>query len=75
MVGAYTLLIAANALAWTWAVAEFASRPALLGTAFLAYFRVALRGRCGADGADALPMTQGLDEYSDIDALDLCQEL
>jgi nickel/cobalt transporter (NiCoT) family protein len=37
MVGAYTLLIAANALAWTWAVAEFASRPALLGTAFLAY--------------------------------------
>jgi nickel/cobalt transporter (NiCoT) family protein len=37
MVGAYTLLIAANALAWTWAVAEFDNRPALLGTAFLAY--------------------------------------
>ena len=37
MVGAYTLLIAANALAWTWAVAEFANRPALLGTGFLAY--------------------------------------
>jgi len=33
MVGAYTLLIAANALAWTWG----ANRPALLGTGFLAY--------------------------------------
>ena len=37
LIGAYTLLLAANALAWTWALVEFANRPALLGTAFLAY--------------------------------------
>jgi nickel/cobalt transporter (NiCoT) family protein len=37
MVGVYTLLISANVLAWTWAAVEFADRPALLGTAFLAY--------------------------------------
>jgi nickel/cobalt transporter (NiCoT) family protein len=33
----YALLIAANAAAWLWALAAFADRPALLGTAFLAY--------------------------------------
>ena len=33
----YTLLIAANVGAWSWAWIAFADRPALLGTAFLAY--------------------------------------
>jgi nickel/cobalt transporter (NiCoT) family protein len=37
MLGIYALLVAANALAWMWALAEFAGQPALLGTAFLAY--------------------------------------
>jgi high-affinity nickel-transport protein len=33
----YVLLVAANAAAWLWALVAFAERPALLGTAFLAY--------------------------------------
>jgi nickel/cobalt transporter (NiCoT) family protein len=33
----YTLLIAANIAAWAWAWAAFADRPALLGTALLAW--------------------------------------
>jgi high-affinity nickel-transport protein len=33
----FTLLIAANIAAWTWAWVAFSDRPALLGTAFLAY--------------------------------------
>lgn len=33
----YGILIAANLGAWIWACAAFANRPALLGTAFLAY--------------------------------------
>jgi high-affinity nickel-transport protein len=33
----YVILIAANAGAWLWAWGAFADRPALLGTAFLAY--------------------------------------
>jgi high-affinity nickel-transport protein len=37
MIAVYSLLLGANALAWTWASVEFANRPALLGTAFLAY--------------------------------------
>jgi len=35
--GLYAFLIGANALAWIWAIASFHSRPALLGTALLAY--------------------------------------
>ena len=35
--GVYALLIAANGAAWMWAWVAFADRPALLGTAFLAY--------------------------------------
>ena len=35
--GIYGLLIAANAAAWLWAWIAFVERPALLGTAFLAY--------------------------------------
>jgi high-affinity nickel-transport protein len=35
--GIYTVLAAANVFAWVWATAEFANRPALLGTALLAY--------------------------------------
>src|SRR6202012_5923639 len=33
----FGLLAAANAGAWLWALVAFADRPALLGTAFLAY--------------------------------------
>jgi nickel/cobalt transporter (NiCoT) family protein len=33
----YAVLIAANIAAWTWAWAAFADRPALLGTALLAW--------------------------------------
>ena len=33
----FTLLLTANAAAWAWAWFAFASRPVLLGTAFLAY--------------------------------------
>ncbi len=32
----YTLLIAANAVAWLWALVAFADRPALLGADLLA---------------------------------------
>ena len=35
--GIYALLVAANAAAWMWAWIAFADRPALLGTALLAY--------------------------------------
>ncbi len=37
IVAIYTLLIAANAAAWAWALITFHDRPVLLGTAFLAY--------------------------------------
>jgi len=33
----YAFLFAANAVAWIWALTAFSGRPALLGTAFLAY--------------------------------------
>src|SRR5260370_41177510 len=35
--GIFGLLLAANALAWLWALLAFRSYPLLLGTAFLAY--------------------------------------
>jgi high-affinity nickel-transport protein len=37
IVGLYTVLIAANVLAWAWALATFHDHPVLLGTCFLAY--------------------------------------
>ncbi len=37
IVGLYAILIAANALAWAWALSAFADYPLLLGTALLAY--------------------------------------
>jgi nickel/cobalt transporter (NiCoT) family protein len=37
LIGLYTVLGAGNAAAWVWAWALFADRPALLGTAFLAW--------------------------------------
>ena len=37
LVGIYGLLIAANVLAWVWALIAFRDYPVLLGTAFLAY--------------------------------------
>jgi len=44
----YGLLLAANALIWTWAVIVLADRPALLGTAVLAYV-LGLRHAVDAD--------------------------
>ncbi len=37
LVGIYGLLIAANVLAWVWALIAFRDYPVLIGTAFLAY--------------------------------------
>jgi high-affinity nickel-transport protein len=37
VIGLYTVLIAVNLLAWTWAFAVFCSHPLLLATAFIAY--------------------------------------
>ena len=44
----YVLLLAPNAAAWTWAVIALADRPALLGTAILAYV-LGLRHAVDAD--------------------------
>jgi len=44
----YALLLAANAVIWTWAAIVLADRPALLGTAFLAYV-LGLRHAVDAD--------------------------
>jgi high-affinity nickel-transport protein len=49
----YALLLAANAASWIWAWTEFASRPALLGTAFLAYL-LGLRHAFDADHIAAI---------------------
>src|SRR5271168_1671863 len=35
--GIYGILLAANVLAWTWALIAFHNYPVLIGTAFLAY--------------------------------------
>ena len=37
LVGIFCLLIAANVLAWVWALIAFRDYPVLVGTAFLAY--------------------------------------
>ena len=37
IVAIYVLLFTANIAIWTWAVIALADRPALIGTAFLAY--------------------------------------
>jgi len=37
LIGIYAVLIAANALAWLWALVAFGAHPVLLGTALLAY--------------------------------------
>jgi nickel/cobalt transporter (NiCoT) family protein len=37
IVGIYGVLVAANVLAWIWALVAFADHPVLIGTAFLAY--------------------------------------
>jgi high-affinity nickel-transport protein len=48
IVAIYVLLLSANALVWVWAFITFAERPALLGTAFLAYV-LGLRHAVDAD--------------------------
>src|SRR5258706_4481751 len=53
LAGTYALLVAANLLAWLWALAEFAGQPALLGTAFLAYI-FGLRHAVDADHIAAI---------------------
>ena len=47
-VAIYVVLLAANALVWTWAAVALGGRPALLGTAFLAYL-LGLRHAVDAD--------------------------
>jgi high-affinity nickel-transport protein len=53
LAGTYALLVAANLLAWLWALAEFAGQPALLGTALLAYI-FGLRHAVDADHIAAI---------------------
>jgi high-affinity nickel-transport protein len=49
----YAMLIAANSLAWIWAIAAFRHQPALIGTAFLAY-TLGLRHAVDADHIAAI---------------------
>src|SRR5258708_28330324 len=53
LAGTYALLVAANLLAWLWALVEFAGQPALLGTALLAYI-LGLRHAVDADHIAAI---------------------
>src|SRR5262245_8870004 len=53
MIAIYVLLIAANALAWMWAIVAFGRQPALLGTALLAY-TLGLRHAVDADHIAAI---------------------
>jgi nickel/cobalt transporter (NiCoT) family protein len=52
-IGVFTLLIAANIGAWAWALIAFGDRPALLGSAFLAYI-FGLRHAVDADHIAAI---------------------
>jgi nickel/cobalt transporter (NiCoT) family protein len=52
-VGLYAVLIAANGLAWIWALVTFAGQPTLLGTALLAY-TLGLRHAVDADHIAAI---------------------
>jgi nickel/cobalt transporter (NiCoT) family protein len=51
--GLYVVLIAANGLAWTWALLTFEGQPTLLGTALLAY-TLGLRHAVDADHIAAI---------------------
>src|SRR6201987_1285552 len=53
LVGIYGLLIAANVLAWVWALIAFRDYPVLVGTAFLAY-ALGLRHAVDADHIAAI---------------------
>ena len=53
LIGIYILLIGGNAFAWAWALSQFAGRPALLGTALLAYI-FGLRHAVDADHIAAI---------------------
>lgn len=53
LIGIYVLLIGGNALAWAWALLQFAGHPALLGTALLAYI-FGLRHAIDADHIAAI---------------------
>ncbi len=53
IVGTYALLLVGNGFAWTWAFVQFGGRPALLGTALLAYL-FGLRHAVDADHIAAI---------------------
>ena len=53
IIGVFAFLIAANALAWGWALAAFAGQPVLIGTAVLAY-SLGLRHALDADHIAAI---------------------
>ena len=53
LIGIYVLLISGNAFAWAWALSQFAGRPALFGTALLAYI-FGLRHAVDADHIAAI---------------------
>src|SRR6202795_3803144 len=53
IIGVFGFLIAANALAWGWAVVAFAGQPVLIGTAVLAY-SLGLRHAVDADHIAAI---------------------
>jgi high-affinity nickel-transport protein len=53
IIGVFGLLIAANALAWGWALVAFAGQPVLIGTAVLAY-SLGLRHALDADHIAAI---------------------
>ena len=53
IVGIFAVLLAANLLAWSWALASFAGQPVLLGTALLAY-SLGLRHALDADHIAAI---------------------
>src|SRR6202795_1783491 len=53
IIGVFGFLIAANALAWGWAVVAFANQPVLIGTAVLAY-SLGLRHAIDADHIAAI---------------------
>jgi nickel/cobalt transporter (NiCoT) family protein len=53
IIAVYVLLLAANAVIWTWAAIALSGRPTLLGTAFLAYV-LGLRHAVDADHIAAI---------------------
>ncbi len=53
VIAVYTIILAATAIAWIWAICEFSGYPVLLGSAFLAY-TLGLRHAVDADHIAAI---------------------